>query len=80
MTQGSLDLESAEVKILVDQNGKPGKILHSENDKSHHLVEEFMLLANETVAKELKRRKLPGIFRVHPDPDPRKFRRITRFS
>lgn len=79
MTQGSLDLESAEVKILVDQNGKPEKILHSENDKSHHLVEEFMLLANETVAKELKRRKLPGIFRVHPDPDPENLDELREF-
>ena len=70
MQSGSLDFESTEVKILVDEKGEPESILQSESDESHQLIEEFMLLANETVAKELRKKKLPGVFRVHPDPDP----------
>ena len=69
MRAGSLNLESAEIKILVDSKGEPEKILSSENDESHQLVEEFMLLANETVAKHIRNKKLKGIFRVHPEPE-----------
>ena len=52
MKSGSLNLESAEIKILVDEKAEPEKIQLLENDESHQLVEEFMLLANETVAKK----------------------------
>ena len=70
MKKGALDIESNEIKILVNSKGEPEKILQTQNDESHHMIEEFMLLANETVAREIRKQKLPGIFRVHPDPDP----------
>jgi ribonuclease R len=79
MKKGALDLESSEVKILVDKKGEPEKILHSESDESHHMIEEFMLLANETVARELRKQKLPGVFRVHPDPDPENLEELRGF-
>jgi ribonuclease R len=79
MKKGALDLESMEVKILVDQKGQPEKILQSESDESHHMIEEFMLLANETVARELRKQKLPGIYRVHPDPDPENLEELRSF-
>ena len=43
-----------------------------ENDESHQLIEEFMLAANEAVARELKNRSIPTIYRVHENPDPEK--------
>lgn len=70
MKSGSLDLESPEIKILVDEKGEPDKIISTENDESHQLVEEFMLLANQTIAQHLRNKKLEGIYRVHPEPDP----------
>ena len=79
MKKGALDLESSEVKILVDKKGEPEKILQSENDESHHMIEEFMLLANETIAKEFRKKRLPGIFRVHPDPDPENLEELRGF-
>jgi ribonuclease R len=79
MKKGALDLESSEVKILVDKKGEPEKILQSESDESHHMIEEFMLLANETVARELRKQKLPGVFRVHPDPDPENLEELRGF-
>ena len=79
MRKGSLDLESMEVKILVDDKGEPEKILQSESDESHHMIEEFMLLANERVAVELRKQKLPGVFRVHPDPDPENLEELRAF-
>ena len=76
---GALNLDSGDIKILVDDQGEPEEILHSENDESHQLVEELMLLANETIAKELKKKNLPGIFRVHPDPDESNLEELRHF-
>ena len=79
MKSGSLNLESAEIKILVDEKAEPEKILTLENDESHQLVEEFMLLANETVAKQIRSKKLKGIFRVHPEPDTENLDELRNF-
>jgi ribonuclease R len=70
--QGSLDLDFPEVKVRLDGEGKPIAMERIENDESHQLVEEFMLAANEAVARELKNSSIPTVFRVHEDPDPEK--------
>jgi ribonuclease R len=70
--RGSLDLDFPEVKVRLDQKGKPIALERIENDESHQLIEEFMLVANELVARELRRRTIPTIYRVHEDPDPDK--------
>ena len=67
---GALDLEFPEVKVRVNEFGVPTHLEKNENDISHQLIEEFMLLANEVVALELKRRGRPGLYRVHENPDP----------
>src|SRR5205807_768321 len=51
--EGSLDLDFPEVKVRLDEEGKPVRLERIENDESHQLVEEFMLAANEAVAREL---------------------------
>ncbi|HEX4141526.1 MAG TPA: ribonuclease R [Candidatus Methylacidiphilales bacterium] len=68
--RGALDLDFPEVKVRVNELGIPTHLEHMENDISHQLIEEFMLLANEVVALELKRRQRPGIYRIHENPDP----------
>ena len=70
--QGSLDLDFPEVKVRLDGEGKPIAMERIENDESHQLIEEFMLAANEAVARELKNRLVPTVYRVHEDPDPEK--------
>jgi ribonuclease R len=70
--QGSLDLDFPEIKVRLDENGKPVRLERIENDESHQLIEEFMLAANEAVARELKNRTIPTIYRVHENPDPEK--------
>lgn len=78
---GSLDLDFPETKVRVDENGKPYAIEKIENDISHQLIEELMLLANESVARELKLRRQPTVYRVHENPDPDKlleFRDLAR--
>ena len=67
---GSLDLDFPEVKVWLDAEGKPLRIEKIENDISHQLIEELMLLANELVATELMRHRQPSLYRVHENPDP----------
>jgi len=68
--KGALDLDFPEIKIRVNELGIPTHLEKNENDISHQLIEEFMLLANEVVALELKRRNRPGLYRIHENPDP----------
>ena len=76
---GSLDLDFPEVKVRLDETGKPVRLERIDNDESHQLVEEFMLAANEAVASELKKRAIPTIYRVHEDPDPDKLAEYREF-
>lgn len=67
---GALDLEMPEIKIRLDDQGRAvvaDPVIHT---ASHQLVEECMLAANEAVAKILKDRMKPAIYRIHEDPDP----------
>src|SRR5262252_7854882 len=77
---GALDLDFPEVKVWVDTNGKPIRLERVENDESHQLIEEFMLAANEAVARELKKRAIPTIYRVHENPDPEKLAEYREFA
>jgi ribonuclease R len=71
-SKGALELDFPEVRVRVDQSGKAIGLIKEENDISHQLIEEFMLLANEIVGRETKNRSLPSVYRVHEDPDPEK--------
>ncbi|XHR28189.1 MAG: ribonuclease R [Chthoniobacteraceae bacterium] len=78
---GSLDLDFPEVKVWLDAKGTPVKLEKLDNDISHQLVEEFMLAANEAVARETKVKNFPSIYRVHESPDAEKldeFRDLVR--
>lgn len=66
---GSLDLDFPETKIRLDDHGRVKRIERLENDESHQLIEEFMLLANEAVAGELMKQKRQSIYRIHEAPD-----------
>src|SRR5438477_6290576 len=76
---GALDLDFPEVKVWVDKDGHPVKLECVENDESHQLIEEFMLAANESVARELKKRAVPTIYRIHENPDPEKLAEFREF-
>ncbi len=69
---GSLDLDFPETKIRLDEQGKVLRIEKNENDVSHQLIEEYMLLANEAVATRLMTLRTPAIYRVHEEPDARR--------
>jgi ribonuclease R len=69
---GSLALDFPETKIRLDDHGRVLRIEKVENDVSHQLIEEYMLLANEAVAAQLMARNLPAIYRVHEEPEARR--------
>lgn len=69
MRDGSLDLDMPEVKVWIDERGRIKSIERVENDESHQLIEEYMLLANEAVARHLKRAGRAAVYRIHEDPD-----------
>ena len=74
--KGSLDLEMTEVKIYVDPEGYADRIEKQFNDESHQLIEEFMLAANEQVARLMKRNNFPCVYRVHDEPEDEKLQEL----
>lgn len=66
---GALDLEMPEIRVKLDDKGRAVEVHQVEHTASHQLIEECMLLANETVAHQLKIRNKPTIYRIHEDPD-----------
>jgi ribonuclease R len=66
---GSLELDFPETKIRLDERGRIVRIERLENDISHQLIEECMLLANEAVAARLMGLNRPAIYRIHEPPD-----------
>ncbi len=84
MKNGSIDFDSPEAKFRYDEQGKPVEILIKKRLKSHRLVEECMLLANQTVALHIaemqgKKTVLPFVYRIHDVPNPDKLRALAEF-
>jgi ribonuclease R len=76
---GSVDFDLEEAEVRLDEEGRIEAIIASERNIAHRIIEELMLLANETVAQFLDGRGLPGLYRVHEDPDPLKVARFEEF-
>jgi ribonuclease R len=79
MANGSLDLDMPETKIFVDPEGYADRLERIEQDESHQLIEEFMLSANEAVARLTRTHKLPSLYRVHDEPDPERLAEYRQF-
>ncbi len=79
--RGSIDFDLPEAKVILDENDFPIEIKEYEIGISNKIIEQFMLLANKTVAKHMLSKNLPSIYRVHEKPDEKKleaFRDILR--
>ena len=77
--RGSLELSMPEVRIDLDKKGRVCGAHVEKNTESHQMIEEFMLAANEAVARKLADAGLHFLRRVHGSPDPRKSRALTEF-
>ncbi len=79
MTRGAIDFDFKESKVLVDEDGKPQDVILRERSVAEKLIEEFMLVANETVAEHFHWMQVPFIYRIHEDPKEEKLRRFFEF-
>src|SRR5438552_2996902 len=67
--RGSIDFDLPEAKIVLDEQGRVAEIARRPRNDAHRLVEEFMLAANEAVARFFQVRGLPTVYRIHDQPD-----------
>jgi ribonuclease R len=72
----SLDVESFEPEFHFDSSGQAVTAHSVAQTESHRLIERLMILANEQVAQLLERKRVPAIYRVHPQPDPPRIERL----
>lgn len=79
MNRGAIDFDFKESKILVDEDGKPIDVVIRERSVAERLIEEFMLVANETVAEHFHWLDVPFIYRIHEDPKEDKLQRFFEF-
>ena len=67
--RGSIDFDLHEAEVVVGEGGVVEAIIALQRNVAHRLIEEFMLLANETVASYLESHEAPALYRIHQDPD-----------
>ncbi|KOS71690.1 ribonuclease R [Lysinibacillus contaminans] len=77
--RGAIDFDFKESKVLVDEDGWPVDIEIRERTVAEKLIEDFMLVANETVAEHFHWMNVPFIYRIHEDPKPEKLQRFFEF-
>ena len=70
--RGALNLDTDETEFIFDAEGRPVDARRYAHHDAHRMIEEFMLLANEAVARFFTRKKIPTIYRIHDNPDPLK--------
>ena len=82
---GSVEFDRPEVKFDIDENGKPLGVFFKESKDSNKLIEEFMLLANKTVAMAIgkangKKKPKPFVYRIHDKPDEHKLMDLAQLA
>ena len=77
--RGAVDFDFQECEIKLDKSGHPVDILPHERNVATKLIEDFMLLANETVAQHFFWLEVPFVYRTHDKPDPEKIQKLTTF-
>lgn len=78
--RGALELETSEAEILLSDDGSPVEIVKRERGDGEKLIEQFMLCANEAVAKLLTEKGIPCVYRVHENPPPEKLSEFLTFA
>lgn len=76
MERGAVDFDFKEAKVLVDDEGAAKDVVIRERSVAEKLIEEFMLVANETVAEHFHWMNVPFIYRIHEEPNPEKLQRF----
>ena len=77
--RGSIDFDFPESKITLDGRGRPVEIRPYERNAATKIIEDFMLMANETVAEDYFWQEIPFLYRTHDEPDPEKMKKLAAF-
>lgn len=77
--RGAVDFNFEESKIILDENGKPVEIKPYERGIANRIIEEFMLVCNETIAEHMFNQNVPFVYRIHEDPDEEKLAKFKEF-
>lgn len=77
--RGAIDFEFEESKIILNEYGKPIEIKPYEREIANRMIEEFMLVCNETVAEHMYWTKIPFVYRIHEDPNEEKLEKFKEF-
>ncbi len=77
--RGSIDFDFPETKVILDEEGHPADIRPYDRNAATRIIEDFMLIANETVAEDCFWQELPFVYRVHENPDPDRMRKLSAF-
>lgn len=77
--RGSIDFDLPEARVVLEESGEPADIQRVLRLESHRLIEDYMLLANETIARDAARRKLPIPYRIHEPPDTARIEQLREF-
>lgn len=80
MGRGAIDFEFTECKIILDEKGKPIEIKPYERAIANRIIEEFMLVCNETIAEYMNKAEIPFVYRIHEEPDNEKLQRFKNFA
>jgi ribonuclease R len=79
MTRGAIDFEFEESKIVLNDKGKPIDVKPYEREIANRVIEEFMLVCNETIAEHMFWANMPFVYRIHEDPDLEKLNIFNEF-
>lgn len=84
LNQGAIDFDTTEIRIVLDEKGRPVDVIRKPRMDANRLIEEFMLLANKTVAEHVGKTKKgetekPFVYRIHDRPDPEKIRGLRDY-
>lgn len=79
MKRGSIDFDFPESKIILDEKGSPIEIKPYERNTATKIIEDFMLIANETIAEDYFWQEIPFVYRCHENPDPEKMVKLGMF-
>lgn len=77
--RGSIDFDFPETKMILDEKGKPVEIKPYDRNVATKIIEDFMLLANETIAEHFFWQELPFVYRTHDAPDEEKIKKLATF-
>ncbi|MEJ2183996.1 MAG: ribonuclease R [Nitrospirota bacterium] len=80
LARGSLDFDLPEPEVVLDLQGRPEAVLKAERNLAHMLIEDFMIAANEAVARHLEGLGVPSLYRIHEEPEAEKVQALTRFA